>query len=113
MRIIEVAGMTNPGETNGGSACRSRLRFDSRVAWQGIDGRVVLLELRGGKAIGLNPTASHIWPMLEDFDEDAIARSLVDAFEVDFETARSDVHRFVDSCLRSSYLVPADKQERP
>jgi hypothetical protein len=73
---------------------KSGFRIDPRIAWQQVDGQVVLLDLSDGMVVGMNPTASHVWPLLEGHDEDAIVDSVIDAFDVSPETARTDVRRF-------------------
>jgi hypothetical protein len=97
--------------TTGERRRRSGLRVDSRLAWQQVEDQVVLLDLSDGTVVGLNPTASHIWPLLEELDEEAIVTSVVDTFDVSPDTARADVRTFVTTCLESSYLVAAGEVE--
>jgi len=80
------------------------------IAWQVLDDEVVLLNLSDGTAIGLNPTASHIWPMLEDYDENSIVASLINEFEVSPETARADVREFLALCFEQSLLIPLSSE---
>jgi len=94
------------------SESRAGLRVDPRIAWQRIEGQVVLLDLSDGTAIGLNPAASHIWAMLEDHEEEAVVASVIETFEVSTETARADIRRFVEDCLDSSYLLRSDAEDR-
>ncbi len=111
-RVLERV-MTRPcTQEVGGSTRRAGLRVDPRIAWQQVEGQVVLLDLSDGTAIGLNPAASHIWSMLEDHDEDAVIASVIETFEVSSKTARADVRRFVDECLESSYLLRPDAADR-
>ena len=81
------------------------------IAWQVLDDEAVLLNLSDGTAVGLNPTASHIWPMLGRHDENSIVASLIDEFEVSPEAALVDVRHFVASCLEHSLLIPASDGE--
>jgi len=92
--------------SNGDPRTPAGFRVNSSIAWQVVDGEVVLLDLSDGTVVGLSPTASHIWPLIESSDEDSIVASLVAAFEVNPEIARVDVRQFVSTCLESSYLVP-------
>jgi hypothetical protein len=80
------------------------------IAWQVLDDEAVLLNLSDGTAVGLNPTASHIWPMLGDHDENSIVASLIDEFEVSPETALADVRNFVALCFEHSLLVPPSSE---
>lgn len=55
--------------------------------------------------IALNETGKFLWALVEqDTDEDALARALMDAFEVDEETAIRDVHAFCANLREQEWL---------
>lgn len=64
------------------------------VAWQVLDGRVVVVDLAGHVVLGLNEAASVIWSACAAGDESPAA-ALCSRFEVDEDRARSDVAAFV------------------
>jgi hypothetical protein len=76
----------------------------SRVAWQVVDGEAVLIDLEGGRALGLNETASFIWKRLAEQGEPELAQAVAEEFEVDLEQARQDVNAFL-SLLRSRGFI--------
>jgi hypothetical protein len=87
-----------------------RLKVNPRIAWQVIDDEAVLVDLVDQHAIGLSPSATLIWSMVTDSDEDCIVQALIDEFDVDPQTARRDLRGFVDACLARSFLVPTDSR---
>lgn len=48
----------------------------SRVAWQSVEDRVVIIDLDTGRACGLNETGSAVWTMLETNSPAQIAQWL-------------------------------------
>jgi hypothetical protein len=71
------------------------LRADARVAWQIVAGEAILLDLDSGRVIGLNETGTFLWSRLQSQDEHDLLDALAQEFEVDRETARLDLSRFV------------------
>ncbi len=54
----------------------------------------------------LNETGEFIWSQLTtDTDEDTVVRNMCDAFEVDEQTARADVHAFLQMLQNADFLV--------
>ena len=51
------------------------------------------------KIISLNETAAFLWKeaMGKDFDEQSLSNALLDAYDVDAETARKDVERILST----------------
>jgi hypothetical protein len=81
--------------------------MDSRLAWQVIDGEAVVVDLGRGRTLGLNPTASFIWSLIPDHDEPAIAEALCRRFEIDVDTARAEVHEFLQGLLDRGLVTDA------
>ena len=48
----------------------------SRVAWQSVEDRVVIIDLETGRACGLNETGSAVWTMMETHSPAQIAQRL-------------------------------------
>jgi predicted DNA-binding transcriptional regulator len=68
-----------------------RVRPARGLAWQTIDGEAVLLDLARGRSLGLNETATVVWSLLPDHDDEEIAAEIARRFEVDLDRARADV----------------------
>jgi hypothetical protein len=68
----------------------------SDVAWQVLDGRVVVVDLAGKVVLGLNEAASVIWTACAAGDESPVA-ALCRRFDVAEDQARDDVLAFVSS----------------
>jgi hypothetical protein len=83
-------------------------RINPRVAHSVIGGEAVLVDLAGAVMLGLNATGSHIWALLPQQDEEAIAWSLSERFAVPVETARVDVRAFLDELVRRGILSNAE-----
>ncbi len=73
------------------------------------DGSVVMatgsvMHLKGLTTV--NATGEYIWSLLKnDTDEDSIVRAVCDMFEVDAETARTDVRDFLATLQNAGFLV--------
>ncbi len=80
------------------------LEVHSRVAWQVLDGQVVLIDLERGAALGLNTTASFLWQRLAGRTTAELAIDLAGAFAVEPSQAGRDVEGFLE-LLRSRGLV--------
>ncbi len=66
------------------------------MAWQMLDGEMVLLSLGGKEMMGLNPVAGSIWSLIDGARSVAqIAQALTAEFEVSGEAAEADVREFV------------------
>jgi len=72
------------------------LRRNPDVAWQTIGDEAVLMSLAPeGRVLGLNPTGSLVWSMLEERDEEGLVAAVVQRFAVDDARAREDVRGFL------------------
>ena len=60
----------------------------------------------GGGMIALNETGAFIWDLLKnDTDIDAIAKALVDKYEIDLETATRDSKAYIDMLKEAGALA--------
>jgi len=80
------------------------LRRSPQTAWQTIGDEAVIMNLAGGRVLGLNPTGALVWSLLEERTEEGLAEAVAERFEVDAETAREDVQGFL-AVLRERGLV--------
>ena len=81
-----------------------RLRED-RLQWIDADGEVVALDERSLMYLNANPSGAVLWRALAaGATREQLVGSLLDAFEVDEETAGRDVDRFLED-LRSRDLL--------
>ncbi len=78
--------------------------IDVHIAWQRGGDVVVLVNLDSAVAVGLNPVASVIFPMLEDHDEKSIVAAIVREFEVNPSDAREDLRGFVAQMMEQQML---------
>jgi hypothetical protein len=61
-----------------------------------VDGELVILDLRRGHYLGIDPIGRRIWELLEQpRSVDALCAALEGQFEVSAETCRTDVLAFV------------------
>lgn len=84
-----------------------RVRPTKGLAWQTIEGEAVLLDLSHGRSMGLNGTASVVWSLLPDHDDEEIAAELVRRFDVSLERARADVGRLLARLLERGVVEEA------
>jgi len=81
-----------------------RVRVEE-LAWQEVDGDLVVLDLRTSTYLTLNRAASQLWPMLVEGDTEAdLAGKLVQEYGLPADRAQSDVQDFVAN-LRSNDLL--------
>jgi len=74
------------------------------LAWRLVEGEAAVVDLTRGRTVGLNRTASLVWSLLADHDEPAIVEAVAERFQIDAETARADVRRFL-ATLRAHGLA--------
>jgi hypothetical protein len=72
-----------------------------------IGGEPVIMDLAGGRVLGLNPTGALVWSLVEERDEQGLAEAVAQRFEIDEQTAREDVREFL-ALLRERGLVVED-----
>ena len=67
------------------------------MAWQTIDGEVVLLDSDGKQLIGISETGARIWALMDGTRSiEDIAHALTEEFDVSRETALADVRAFLN-----------------
>jgi hypothetical protein len=76
----------------------------SHVAWQALPGEGVLVDLRAGCALGLNPVGSFVWAHLPSTAEE-LAGAVSQEFAVDAEVARRDLDVFLADLQGRGLLV--------
>jgi hypothetical protein len=84
---------------------RFRLRTEG-LNWREIDGEVVVLDVEQSHYLNLNPTGSVMWLMLADgTTASELVERLIQEFDVDTQTARTDVTAFLASCRENGLLA--------
>lgn len=79
---------------------QSRPRRSERAHWRELDEHVVILDLDSSVYSTLNPVGSLIWNAADGTKTvEEIAVAVVDAFDVDEDTARRDTIHFVEAML--------------
>jgi hypothetical protein len=74
------------------------------IAWQRIGDQVVLVDLESAIAVGLNPVASFVFPLLDNRDEASLVAAISDEFDVDPGVARTDLRAFVSQLVDQQML---------
>lgn len=68
----------------------------------------VLLNLQTKRYFSLNETGTRIWEMVQQTaDEEAIAATLLNEYEVEQPMARAEVRRILDELIDAQLIVPA------
>ena len=80
-------------------------RIHPRLAWQAIQGEVVVLDLESGRAVGLNEAGSFLWCRLEDHSDDGLAEDLAAAYGLPAERARQDVEAYLTLLRERRFIV--------
>src|SRR5207245_1404863 len=76
------------------------------MAWQTVDGELVLLHVDGRELLGLNAVGALVWELADGAHSvDAIAVEVSRAFEVDRAQAEADVRQFVADLVGMGALV--------
>ena len=75
-----------------------------------IGGQNVVLSLNNdldlNTMITLNETGAFLWELLqEETDEATMVQSLVDAYDVDVQTAKEDAHTFIRKLNKHGFLI--------
>jgi len=66
------------------------------MAWQIIDGEMVLLDVDGKQLIGVNDVGARIWELMDGVRTIAdIAHTLTEEFDAPLETSMADVRAFL------------------
>jgi hypothetical protein len=76
------------------------------AAWREIEGEVVLMRLKDGAVFSLEETGAFIWGLLEKaaWSQDGIVNCLCEEFEVDEDTARTDVSEFLAEMVEAGLV---------
>ena len=75
---------------------RERIARAERTASRTIDGRAVVISIDHNRVHVLNDLGTDVWEMCDGRTLDAIARDIVERFEVDPERAALDVRAFAE-----------------
>jgi len=75
---------------------RERIVRADRTASRTIDGRAVVISIDHNRVHVLNDVGTHVWEMCDGRTLDAIARDVVERFEVEPERAALDVRAFAE-----------------
>lgn len=80
-----------------------------QTAFTEVDGEVVLVDPSDSRMYWLNPVASRVWTLADEPAlVEAVAATLCDEFDVDYERALGDVQRMVDAFLDKGLFCQAD-----
>jgi hypothetical protein len=79
----------------------SKLRVRSNdLSWRELDGAVVILDLAASRYLSITGTGAFLWRLLaEGSTVDLLVTAVLEEFDVDAMTARSDVTGFVEDLV--------------
>jgi hypothetical protein len=90
----------------------SRLRRNTDVIWDVVDGITVLCETNSTRFFHLNATAALVWDACEDGTVDAITRRVSAAYpNEDYQRLTADVHACVEALRKAGLLQDGDGPE--
>lgn len=81
------------------------LKIEKNVAWQLVGDEALIVDLRDGYSLGLNPVGSFIWSRLERLSREEIGNELVGAFNVTHDVALRDIDEFVAELKRRGFVT--------
>jgi hypothetical protein len=76
------------------------------LAWQEVDGEGILVDLEGGRMMGMNRAALLVWSLAPEKHVEGIAAALAGAFDTDLDTARRDTADFLARLVDRGLLFP-------
>jgi hypothetical protein len=80
---------------------------EGAVAWQEVDGEAILLDLANSTYLGLNGSATILWPEIaKGTDRDALVALLRERYGITEEKAAADVDEFLATCTERNLLEP-------
>jgi hypothetical protein len=91
---ISETDTPSPLPARGGLSGRERIARAERTASRTIDGRAVVISIDHNRVHVLNDVGTHVWELCDGRTLDAIARDIVERFEVEPERAALDVRAF-------------------
>lgn len=84
----------------------ARVALSDEVLVQGVFGEAVLLDLATGVYFGLNDTGTRFWHLLGQHSRaDLAVRALVQEFDVDEETLRTDMTRLLQELVNAGLVT--------
>lgn len=90
-----------------------RFTIAPHVEYTEVEGDYVLMDLRSGVYLGLDPVASQIWQSLSDHgDLGRAADELCQRFRVDRERALNDTEAWVGELVERGLLTKRPESER-
>jgi hypothetical protein len=81
------------------------LRRSRDLAWQVIGDEAVVMNLAGARVMGLNPVGALVFSLLEERDEESLARAVCERFDAAPERARADVKAFLADLVSRGLVV--------
>ena len=92
--------MTSPTTTGTG------LNLKPDVVARSAGDEMILLDLETGVYFTLNPVGAAIWKCLESgLEGAAILAAVVEQFEVDEQTAKSDIHEYISDLISEGLVL--------
>ncbi len=85
---------------------RSKVEIAPHVQSTRVEGDYVLMDLKSGVYLGLDPVASHVWQSLADHGDPArAAEELCRDYAVEPEVALADVEAWIEELLEKGLLL--------
>jgi hypothetical protein len=86
-----------------------RVAIPADLLHQEVEGKTVLLDLRGERYYSLDETGTRIWALLAEHGHtDAVCAHLMAMYDVDEEKLREDVNRFILGLVDNGLITVAE-----
>jgi len=73
-----------------------------------LDGEVVILDIPSGNYFALNEVGALVWDQLEDdTDRETLVTAVTGAFDVDVETAATDIDALLEQLTEAGLILDA------
>lgn len=90
----------------------TRVVIAPHVSYTRVEGDFVLMDMKSGKYLGLDPVASAVWESLSEHGElDRAAQAVCESFDVGLERARADIETWIDELENKGLLRRQDPNE--
>lgn len=88
---------------------QGKVTIPPHVQFTRVEGDYVLMDLKTGVYLGLDPVASHIWQSLSEHGNPRLAaEELCGDYDVEPERALADVEAWVAELLRRGLVLPRE-----
>ncbi|MFH2096071.1 MAG: lasso peptide biosynthesis PqqD family chaperone [Bacteroidota bacterium] len=82
------------------------IRRNPEMLSSNMDGETVMMSIENGEYYGLNEIGTRIWELTADrISVKELIEKLMDEYEVDEETCKTDVFEFLDGLMKKKLIL--------